>query len=791
MAQKVVVTNATSCYHCGDVCAEEIVKLDNKSFCCPGCKAVYQLFLDTDLQDIYKETSRLRPGASDKYDYLDNETVKNQVLDFQSADHNSFSVKLPAIHCSSCIYLIENLHLFNAAIIRVNVNFVSKQADIHYNPKLASLKELASLLDTLGYVPQFEQDKDKKTRKSDLSIKIGVAAFCFGNIMLLSFPEYLGFEAQIDQSFKVFFSYLNIALALPVLFYAASDYFRSAYRGLKNKFINIDVPIALGIVALFGRSLYEIITHTGAGYLDSLAGLVFFLLIGKWFQSKTYDNLSFERDYKSYFPLAAKRIIGDEQESVPIADLKEGDQVMIRNQEIIPADAVLQSDIANIDYGFVTGEEKPVSKRKGEILYAGGKQVGASIIIKITKPSSQSYLTSLWNNQIFNQSKTWSTEAITNKISKYFTLIILIIAISAAGYWYVVNADNMWQVFTAVLIVACPCALALSAPFTNGHVLRVLGRNKCYLKNALSAEKLNRINTIVFDKTGTLTKTSTGKVQFFGNTLTDQEITWIKNLTENSMHPVSQKIHTSLECSSKKKHVRYFQEFPGSGIKGTIDSHELALGRAAFIDNKLPQTAGRVYLAIDGKVRGYFEAENIYREGIKDLVQALGTYELIVLSGDNDQEREMLNSIFPAHTAMHFKQAPHDKLAYIKKLQEAGKKVMMLGDGLNDAGALKQSDVGIAVTEDTATFSPACDGILKGDRLRHLFRFLSFARNGRQIIIWSFVISFLYNAVGLSFAVTGVLTPLFAAVLMPLSSISVVGFTFFASNYFARKKQLR
>jgi len=778
---------ALKCHHCGDDCEREVIKFDNKAFCCPGCRAVYELFLDTGLQDIYADTNRIKPEENDRYDYLNNGEISDELLNFKSDNHNTISVTLPAIHCSSCVYLLENLQLFTEGIIRVSVNFVKKKADINYNPQEIELSKLAALLDRLGYAPQFGQEVKRKSNDT-LSIKIGIAAFCFGNIMLLSFPEYLGFEDEIDGSFKRFFSYLNLLLALPVIFYSASGYFKSAYAGLKANFINIDVPIALGVSALFARSTFEIISQTGPGYLDSLGGLIFFLLIGKWFQNKTYENLSFERDYKSYFPLAATKINNNLKLSVPIRDLKEADKVLVRNQEIIPADAILLSNRANIDYSFVTGEEKAITVTKNNQLFAGGRQVGQAIEILITKPSSQSYLTSLWNNSAFDK-KSDSSKGITDRISKYFTVIILLISIIAAVYWNFTDMDKTWEVFTAVLIVACPCALALSAPFTNGHLLRIFGRNKLYLKNALGVEKLNQIDTIVFDKTGTLTEGQDGVVEYVGKKLSNHEIEMVANLTSNSMHPISQKINLHLNAGEHYE-VEDFEEIPGLGVRAQIEGKEVKLGKAEFVDNNQNIRAGAVCLSIDGNTKGYFFIKNKYREGLKELICKIDDYELVVLSGDQDQERAELEKLFSGQTKMLFRQQPQDKLNFIKHLQAEGKKVMMLGDGLNDAGALKQSDLGIAITDDVSLFSPACDGILEGKNLNELDKFLALARDGRGIVLSSFIISFLYNIVGISFAVSGLLTPIFAAVLMPLSSISVVGFTSLAGNYFAKTKHL-
>ncbi|ELR70775.1 Type cbb3 cytochrome oxidase biogenesis protein CcoI [Fulvivirga imtechensis AK7] len=793
IAAEEYVDEKLKCHHCEDLCRQEHIVYDGKHFCCTGCKTVYELFQTDDLRELYESRNKANPHLAGKYDFLENEEIRNKLLRFRSEKHNIIQLSLPDIHCSSCVYVLENLSDFHSGVIQAQVNFLKRTAEVHYNPQVIKLPELAGLLSSMGYPPQFNMDEAEDKRRSSgssgLALKIGVAAFCFGNIMLLSFPEYLGIDESMDDSFKTFFAYLNVVLVLPVIFYSGKGYFQSAYKGLKRRFINIDVPIALGIVALFGRSLYEIVSQTGAGYLDSLGGLIFFLLIGKWFQSKTYDNLSFERDYKSYFPLAATRIEQGITTAIPIAELKPGDEVMVRNQEIIPADAILLSDQANIDYSFVTGEEKAVVVKGGEQLYAGGRQVGERIVVRITRPSSQSYLTSLWNNQAFKDTDDLGTEEITNKISKYFTAIILSIAFVAGLVWYFIDPAGMWQVIAAILIVACPCALALSAPFTNGHTLRIFGRNKLYLKNAYATEKMVAVDTIVFDKTGTLTESSEGKVLFAGDPLSEKEAGWVRKLVENSVHPISQKIRKSLRADTEFV-ITEFSEVPGNGLCGRVDGHVLRLGKAEFTGANHEGKAGRVYLSIDGQQRGYFETNNRYREGLKALVDQLTGYKLAVLSGDNDHERAYLQTIFPRGTEMYFRQQPQDKLNHIKELQQRGHKVMMLGDGLNDAGALKQSNVGIAVSEDASSFSPACDGILEGNQLKHLAKYMDYARYGRKIVIASFIISFLYNVVGLSFAVAGALTPIFAAILMPLSSISVVGFTTLTSNFFARKKHL-
>lgn len=785
------------CYHCGETCQKETLQLEDKFFCCLGCKTVYEILEENNLCGYYDIENN--PGislnntvSSDKYAYLDNEKINHQLSDFISDNQQVITLYIPSIHCSSCIWLLENLYRLKKGINQSRVQFSKKQLTLQFDPSILSLRNVVETLVSVGYDPQITLDtQKKKSKKEDTSLylKIGVAGFCFGNIMFLAFPEYFGFEG-VDVILKQFFSYISLLLSLPIVFYAASDYFKSAFKGFNQRYVNIDVPIVLGVVTLFVRSAYEILWHTGNGYLDSLAGLLFFLLIGKWFQSKTYQGLSFDRDYKSYFPLAIHRVIDGKTDIVVVNDIEVSDEIVVKNNELIPSDAILLSDTALIDYSFVTGESLPVQKLKGEYIYAGGKQKGNSIHLKVKKTVSQSYLTQLWNNDAF-QNPEESSDTFVNSISKYFTLVILFIAFTSALVWFFVDSDKIINTFTAVLIVACPCALALSAPFTMGNVLRVFGRLGLYLKNAFVIERMSKINHIVFDKTGTITYNDQSQINYEGQELTFDDKLAIASLTAQSSHPLSKIINTFLDENSIVD-VIGFMEKPGAGIEGVIGKHNFKIGSENYVlakksqKNSIKET--RVYIAINDQVKGCFYIRNKYRDSIKEVVSKLNLFnDLSILSGDNDSEQERLRQLFCGNAEMRFSQLPENKLNYISELQQHNKNVMMLGDGLNDAGALKQSNVGIVITENVNNFTPASDGIMDAKLFDRLPELLRFSRLAKRIVYASFILSFLYNIVGLSFAVTGNLTPIFAAILMPLSSISVVLFTTFAVNVKAKQ----
>ncbi len=779
------------CIHCGADCGTNPVIWDEMPFCCHGCKTVYQILNEKKLDKYYE----IQPmsgvkienvNLGNKYAYLDNNEIADKLIEFSDGGVSRVSLYIPSIHCASCIWLLENLRTLNNGILQSMVNFPKKKVSITYKPSEISLRQLVELLASIHYIPEITLDQleDKKNKKTDRKLisKIGVAGFSLLNVMAYNFPEYLPGKEHLSTEFVKFFGWMSILLSIPVVFYSASDYYQSAIKGLKHKIINIDVPISLGIFTLFIQSFYDIFLGQGIGYLDSLVGLVFFLLIGKWYQTKTYNALSFDRNYKSYFPIAITIIKSDlSEEIISMSKLKVGNEIIIRNQELIPADSILISDTANIDYSFVTGESIPVGKKRGEVIYAGGRQVGPAIRLKVEKTVEQSYLTQLWN-QDSEKNINSNLDSVINKVSNYFTIVILTIASIAGIYWWLSDPSIALFAFTSVLIIACPCALALTIPFTFGNTMRVFGKAGFYIKNTSVIEGLHKIDTIVFDKTGTITHSKSMKAVFVGDKLSKNSLLLIKSLVSQSAHPLSLSIAASIHGNSQAM-VENFQEIPSMGITGVVNGVRVNIGSRKFVTGKEDENPNetRVYVFIKDHILGYFKIENKYRSGLDKVVKSLKLkYNLYLISGDNESEKTNLKQIFGDETKLFFNQSPTDKKVFIRKLKEEGRRVMMIGDGLNDAGALLESDVGITIADDVYQFSPACDGIIESSSFYKLHKYLKFINYSMNIVRISFILSFIYNIVGISFAVSGHMTPLLAAVLMPVSSVSVVAFvTFF------------
>ncbi|MHA7131975.1 heavy metal translocating P-type ATPase [Algoriphagus namhaensis] len=791
------------CYHCGERCEHEAIRFDQKDFCCQGCKLVYEVLSENDLCAYYDiesfpgESQKSKNTKSNRFDYLSDPDVEQKLLDFKNGEESHYTFYVPLIHCASCIWLLENLNQIHGGIIGSRVDFVKKKVQVRISNQKISLQELVNLLSNLGYEPKISlSDLDGKQKpKADRKTlnRLAVAGFCFGNMMLFSLPEYFSERELLGEGFRGLFNYLNVLLSLPIVFYAANDYYLSAWNSLKQKQINMDVPIVLGILALFLYSLWQIFIHGEAGYMDSLGGLLFFLLLGKIYQQKTFATLEFERDYKSYFPVSVTRLVKDAEEVVLLTKVKLGDMLAVRDEELVPADCILLSDHAYIDYSFVTGEEVPVKIKKGEVIYAGGRQRGERILLTVQKAPSQGYLTDLWNNETFARKKESGLIPLSNRISAVFTWAVLGIGFSALIFWSMTDVATGIKAFTSVLIVACPCALAMSTPFTLGNTLRIFGRNKFYLKNAGVIERLAQVNTIVFDKTGTLTDTTNANITFTGQELNEQSKAVIKALVESSTHPLSNRINQWLG-QVQPVALKDLEEIKGSGLRAEFLGQEVRLGSTSFTGTAIPTmtTGGNIVcFTVEGQQIGYFTILSGLRNAAKQVVGELATkQELHLLSGDNSHEYAALAGELTGMNHYQFNQSPKDKLAYLERLNGTGAKTMMIGDGLNDAGALQESTVGVAITDQVSHFSPASDAILDTDAFRHIPAFLEFSQSTRNVIKASFGLSIAYNVVGISFAVQGLLSPVFCAILMPLSSISVVLFTTVSTNILAYKRGL-
>jgi Cu+-exporting ATPase len=778
------ISNGALCYHCGEPGSNLKLSIGDKAFCCQGCRSVYLLLNEHQLDNYYCLNER--PGVQikevqpEKFSFLDEEHISSQLLSFRNEEMAQVTFSLPQIHCSSCLWLLEHLATVHPGIIVSRVNFNSKELFVSFRIKQLSLRALADLLMSIGYEPHISLDDvvpgpDASEGKSRSALyKLGITGFCFANIMLISFPEYLGLHPASDGFISSFFRGVNLVLSLPVVFYGAAEFFRNAWYSFRQRYLNIDAPIALAVAVTFIRSLYEIGTGAGPGYLDSMSGIVFFMLLGRTLQNRTYSQMKFTRDYKSYFPIAVNVLKGGTERATRVQDIREKDILLLRHLEVVPVDCLLSKGKAELDYSFITGESNTQFVRTGALIYAGAKVSGSAIEVMAVKNFDQNTFTRLWNNEAFRKESS-DKGTMTALISKYFSLAVIIIALSAFLYWINIDAGKAWKALTSVLIVACPCALLLTTTFTNGYLLEYFSAHGFFLKNAGVIERLSGIDHIAFDKTGTITETNGGHITMGRMTLSREEKETMLAMIAQSNHPLNRAL---------VKYYRYhatgpaplLKEIPGKGLEAWVDDRHYKIGSAAFTcgDSTPAREGSELLVAIDGKVKAHYLFSNHIKAGIPELIPSLSSFSLSLVSGDNESSRRQMRDLFPPGTPLLFRQSPQDKLQHVMALQQAGLKVLMAGDGLNDAGALQQSDVGIAVVQRSFSFSPASDAILRADRLQYLPAFLSMSRSAQNLILLGFIYSVLFNIIGIGFAVTAHLSPVVAAILMPSSSLGIM-----------------
>ncbi len=784
----------SNCYHCNDLIENDPISHEDKEFCCEGCKTVYSILEKQDLCEYYdldKEPG-INPGKveSDRFNYLLDHELAAQLLDYHSEKLAKITLEVPKMHCISCIWLLEKLYRFEPGILESRVNFPAKELLVSFDPKKTDLRNIVFLLSSLGYEPELSAaSKDRKKPRSinrKLWIQIGIAGFSFGNIMLLSITEYLDFLSQLGSDFRNSFGLISFFLALPVLIYSDLDYFRSAIGGVRKRVLNLDVPLSLGMISLFVFSSFEVFLNNGLGYFDSFAGLVFFLLIGKAFQEGTINYISFDRDYRSFFPLYANRIKAGKKETIPLDKLEIGDRILIPHQGLIPADGYLLKGSAEIDYSFVTGESIPSVRGLGEVLYAGGKQTGSAIELELKKLPSTSYLTSLWDSK--NAKNPSSPLLRLNDLAgKYFTIGVILIASLGFALW-LPDLGKAFSVFSSVLIIACPCALALSAPFAFGNGMRILSRLGFFLKNTQALESLSKIDYIIFDKTGTLTDQKNVEVNYEGELSKPEDFSKVLSLTSQSTHPLSKVVSGAIHEPSLP--VKDFKEVLGMGISGRVENTFIKIGKSEWTGANSKEPG--VFVSFNGENKGRFIIEGSLRQNIKGMLKALPEdYKLAICSGDNEASWKGWKEIFPKGSRLRFNCNPLQKAEEVEKQIKEGRKVAMIGDGLNDGIALQKSHVGLAYAQDKEYFTPASDGIISEGNLGQLNRILQFAKDCRRVVLISFIISLSYNIIGLSVALAGNLSPVFAAILMPLSSITVVIFAVFSTGILSRYRELK
>ncbi|MCU0328377.1 MAG: heavy metal translocating P-type ATPase metal-binding domain-containing protein [Chitinophagales bacterium] len=779
------------CYHCQRLSKAQIL-FDEKYFCCQGCISVYQILKQHDLCSFYEfeDKSRIIPEEQsrlDRFAYLDHPDIQAKLISFKDTTTTWVRFYVPKIHCSSCLWLISHLHRINPNVVSSQVNFPKKEVLIKFITDKITLREVVELMSSVGYEPLISQHKYSEDQRyildKEIYYALGISGFVFANVMTYSFADYASFSGVSQVLLAKTFSYLSVFLASVSLIFAARPFYVSAYTALRHRYINIDFPVVLALLVTYLRSIYEIFLYKGSGYLDSMTGVIFFLLVGRWLKNRTYQYISFDRDFRSFFPMSAIRMTEKGEEAIPVEQINPKDRLILYSGDVLPVDAILSRGPALIDYSFVNGESQPNAIEIGGLIYAGGKEIKSQIEVIATESFTNSRMNYLWT-----QSKTEATQTQDKLdiLANWLTYFVVGLGLISFLYWW--NKGEIYRGFsalTSVLIVACPCALLLAHYFAHGYVLMRLSRLKIFFRNDQILERLTQIRQIAFDKTGTLTQTYAETLSYRGEELDEATLLAVKSICRRSKHILSQSIVSYLSYISGEMSVIDFVEHPSLGLEATIGGHRYKIGSARFMDIEEKGKQTRVYIAKNGNLLGNFEFLVDFREGIPELLRHLRPkYAIWLISGDHDGSAQAFSPYFEA-SHMHFFQSIEDKKKKIQDLN-AQFKTAMIGDGLNDAAAFEQSHVAIAVSENAHFFTPAADIILSSDALKSLDKLIEIALTTKKIVYLCFVISLIYNVIGLYYALSGTLKPVIAAILMPMSTLTIVLITYFGVKWMFR-----
>lgn len=789
-------TMPAQCAHCGEPCPNLILGPDERVFCCQGCRSVYEILQQNDLCSYYERegaigvSMRTNRVTNDHFAVLDDPGTARHLLVFASSELHRVIWTIPTLHCASCVWLLEQLNRLDTGVLASRVDILRKSLSVDFDPRRTTLRHIAETLSSIGYEPLLRLEGtdgmplDRGTRA--MYTRLGLAGFAAGNTMLMGIAQYLAGPGAVGPELRTTFDVISVLLSIPVLLYSAAPWFTGARSALRQRKLNLDVPVATGILVLFVRSIVDILGGHSEGYLDSFNGLVFFLLIGRLFQQKAFDALSFDRSYRSFFPLSVRVERSASLEVIPIEQVTLGDVLVVRNGEVVPCDSVLESEAGYIDYSFVTGESLPVESVKGSTIYAGGRVTGRALRLIAVKNVSHSELAAMWDRSSHRKERAAYLN-LSDTFGRWFILAALVIAVLGALLW-LPDMHMAFNVLTAVLIIACPCALTIAAPITLGTAMGRLGSLGIYLKNVGTLLELDRIDTIYFDKTGTLSVPA-HTLRFEGRMLSNAEQEALRSVASHSAHPVSRAIAGDQFVIDK---ANVILEEIGQGLRGSANGYQISIGSPGFIAAVTGAKVQNVEtvaaaVAVDGVYAGAFVIEPQLRPGVDAMIDTLRQDKQIrLISGDSERDRTLLAPLF-GEEQLAFRQAPQDKVAEIERAHDCGHRVLMVGDGLNDAGAMNTSDVAIAVTDETATLVPACDVIMRATSLTALPSLLSYARRMKHTILASFIFSMVYNVIGLALAIMGLLSPLIAAIMMPASSILVIALSVGSARWNTRR----
>ncbi len=791
-----------ACDHCHlEFDIDILIKEKNLYFCCKGCQGVYHLLHDEGLDGFYEKvgSTKLDParGVIDDLERYDNEGFAKKYI--KNTDGLcEVSLIIDGIHCSACIWLNEKVLHRTDGIIDADINYTNHKAKITWDSDIIKLSQIIAKIQSIGYNAYpydatAQEDRANKTRK-DYYSRLLVAVFATMNIMWLAIAQYTGYFTGIADDMKNVLNFAEFFLATPVLFYTGWTYFKGAYYGLKNHFINMDFLVITGASLAYIYSIYVTILNEGEVYFDSVVMIISFVYIGKYLEvlskKRAVDTLD---SMTSSIPTEVIRIKDSKKSLISIEEILVDDILEIKPADKIVIDGEIIKGEGSIDESSISGESEPIYKKKGDMLLSGSINLDSVITYKATKSYNTSMLSTIVSLLEDSLSKKPKIEQLANQISGYFSLVILFLAIATFLAWYFIDGsfEKALIVSISVIIIACPCALALATPISTLIGLGVGAKRGILFKEAGFLETMAKADILLLDKTGTITE---GKPKVIEHKVYDEfDENLLYSLLKSSKHPISKGVEEFLKKEHKNlKELKLLnaKTIQARGIEAKFEDKNIFGGNVEFLKQKgikeVINSDNSIFaFVINGKLKAIYELKDRVKQGAKESIADFinNGVEVVMLTGDNES---VARKIAEEVEIVNFKHSllPKDKADIVDMYHDKQKIVIMAGDGINDALALSKSDISIAMGSGADIAVEVSDIVLMDNKMSSLKDARKLSIKTYKNIRQNLGLSLIYNLLTVPLAMAGFVIPLVAALSMSLSSLLVIANASFINRSF-------
>ena len=787
------LSEKVACNHCHLEFKESVMIKDGENyFCCKGCQGIYHLLKDEGLDRFYDKmgAAKLSPPTQQYEDSsnFDSPAFYDKFVTVDSEGFSEVSLIIEGIHCSACVWLNEKaLHKMDG-VIKADINYTNNKAKIVWSDRTVKLSKIIDMIRAIGYDAfpydaSMQEVRANKERK-DYYLRMAVAIFAAMNIMWIAVAQYAGYFTGITQSMKTLLNISEGILATPVLFYSGWIFFKGAYYSIKTKTVNMDLLVATGASLTYFYSIYITVYERGEAYFDSVTMIITFVLIGKFLEVLSKKNIADSLDIMGkYVPNNVNVIQDDKIISKNINDVQIGETIVVSSGERVALDGSVTDGDGSFDESNLTGESEPVYKQIGDKIISGTISIDANLKYRASKDyahSTLSNIVSLLEGAASNKPK---IQKIANKLSEYFSATILIAAFLTFIVWWLWphSFQTAFMVSISVIIIACPCALALATPIATLVGLGAATKRSILFKEAAQLETMAKASVLLLDKTGTITQ---GKPQIVNEIKYQQfDEALLYALVKSSKHPVAASIAKYIDESRELKGIALesLKELPALGVSAKYKEKVLLGGNA-----KLMRDAGlqvdssgeysEFYFAYDGHLLAKYELFDMAKLDAKQSIaeiQKLGV-EVVMLTGDRKNSALKIAQEVGIED-VRYELTPQEKLDVVQSFQDNGKIVVMAGDGVNDILALALADIGISMGRGSDIAIEMSDVVLLNDSLESLKDSFQISKRTYFMIKENLAISLVYNLITIPLAMTGYIIPLIAALSMSFSSLLVVG----------------